>query len=305
MNKIKRLYEEVKKLKASPRFNYPLGVHTTYGTGGAADLALFPVDAAELGAAVQLLNEAGVGWCTLGGGSNVLVSDLGVRGAVVLTDGMKQLSVKGRELSVGAGLTSHAVAEAARDHALSGAEFLSWLPGSIGGACFMNAKAYGGEISKVLRRAEVVTPAGDVRGLKMIPCDFSYKTSPFQGTGDVICRATFQLRPGRAAQIGARMDEIGQSRKSKHELDHPSCGCVFKNDRSIGVPSGALIEQAGLKGYQVGDALVSPHHANFVFNTGAASSAQLRQVMEHVKRTVQERTGHVLNFEVQFIGQWD
>ena len=285
--------------------NHPLGPHTTYGTGGPADLALFPVDAADLAVALALLRMGELTWSTLGGGSNVLVADQGVRGAVILTDAMTQLSVRGRELSVGAGLTSHAVAEAARDHALSGAEFLAWLPGSVGGACFMNAKAYGGEISRVLRRAEVVTHAGEVRSLKLIPGDFSYKTSPFQGTGDVICQATFHLRPGDSAEIGARMDEIGQSRKAKHEQDHPSCGCVFKNDRTLGVASGQLIEEAGLKGYQVGDARVSPHHANFVINMGQASSAQLRQVMEHVKTTVQEHTGHTLCFEVQFIGQWE
>ena len=305
MNKIEDLQEQVKRLKATSRFDYLLGPQTTYGTGGPADVALFPADAGELAEAVLLLRELGVSWCTLGGGSNVLVADQGVRGAVILTTAMTQHSVRGRELSVGAGLTSHAVAEAARDHALSGAEFLAWLPGSVGGACFMNARAYGGEISKVLRRAEVVTSEGEVRSLKLIPRDFSYKTSPFQGSGDVICRATFLLRPGDRGEIGARMDEIGLSRESKHEQDHPSCGCVFKNDRTIGVPSGRLIEQAGLKGYRVGDARVSPHHANFVFNMGQASSAQLRQVMEHVKATVFEHTGHTLGFEVQFMGQWE
>ena len=284
--------------------DHPLGPHTNYGTGGPAEVAVFPRDAEDLAAALRLINEAGATFCTLGGGANVLVSDAGVRGVVILTGEMTDLSVRGRELSAGAGLTSHAVAEAARDHELSGAEFLAWLPGSIGGACFMNARAYGGEISAVLRRAVVVTPGAEVRTLKLIPCDFSYKASPFQGTGDVICQAVFQLRPGEREAIALRMDEIGQSRASKHELDHPSCGCVFKNDRTIGVPSGQLIEQAGLKGYRVGGAQVSPHHANFVFNTGRASSAQLRTVMDHVRDTVLERTGHTLQFEVQFMGEW-
>ena len=120
----------------------------------------------------------------------------------------------------------------------------------------------------------------------------------------MICEAIFQLRPGEREDIARRMDEIGQSRLEKHELDHPSCGCVFKNDRTIGVPSGQLIEQAGLKGYRMGDAIVSPYHANFVFNKGHASSTELRRVMDHVRDTVLERTGHTLSFEVQFIGAW-
>ncbi len=300
--------ELARRLQAAMRgevlLDHPLAPHTNYRVGGPADLCLMPLDCADLAAALAELSGAEVPWCVLGGGANVLVSDRGVRGVVILTAAMTRLQARGHQLLAGAGVESHAVAVAALDHGLTGAEFLAWLPGSIGGACFMNAKAYGGEISMVLREARVVTRQGQAATVTLGPGDFSYKRSPFQRTGDIICQAGFALRPGDPAAIAAKMDEIEQSRRSKHEMDHPSCGCVFENDRAIGTPSGLLIERAGLKGYRVGEAEVSAHHANFVLNTGHASAADLRAVMDHVRATVQARTGHQLTFEVQFIGDW-
>ncbi len=302
---MKALAQELRLvMTGSVLVDHPLGPLTNYGCGGPGELCLMPRDCTDLAAAVEILARAGVGWCVLGGGTNVLVSDRGVPGVVILTAAMKQLSVRGEQLIAGSGLDSHAVAVSALEHGLSGAEFLAWLPGSIGGACFMNAKAYGGEIAQVMARAQVVTPEGELTAVELAPSDFSYKRSPFQADGSIIGEATFQLRSGDREAIGRRMDEIETSRRSNHEMDHPSCGCVFKNDRQIGTPSGTLIEQCGLKGYAQGDARVSVHHANFVYNTGQASATQIRNVMEHVHRTVKEQTGHTLGFEVQFIGEW-
>jgi UDP-N-acetylmuramate dehydrogenase len=282
-----------------------LAPHTTYRAGGPADLALFPVDAPDLALALGELRRRGLGFTVLGGGSNVLVSDRGVRGVVLLTAEMTALEVSGGELRAGAGVTSHQVARAALDAGLGGAEFLTRLPGSIGGACFMNARAYGGEIADVLLRAALVSAGGQQREVHLDPADFAYKRSPFQGSGEIIAEVTFGLAPGDAGTIRRRMDEIERSRNDKHELDFPSCGCVFKNDRRIGQPSGRLIEQCGLKGYRVGDAQVSAYHANFVFNLGQASAADLRQVMRHIRRTVRQQSGWDLQYEVQFLGDWE
>lgn len=283
---------------------HPLGPYTTYGVGGPAELALFPADMADLETIATTFFQRALRFDVLGGGSNILVSDDGTRGAVVLTRELKQVRVKGHELLAGAGAESHDVALAAQGAGLAGAEFLTRLPGSIGGACYMNARAYGGEISGVLTRAAVVDPQGLAQSRHLRRSDFTYKRSPFQNTGDTIAEVVLALRPSDPAQIRERMERIAQSRQEKHELDFPSCGCVFKNDASLGQSSGQLIEGCGLKGYCQGDVQVSPHHANFVLNLGRATAAEIRQVMEHVRRTVEEQTGHRLQYEVQLLGQW-
>jgi UDP-N-acetylmuramate dehydrogenase len=282
-----------------------LAPHTTYRIGGPADLAILPCDAEDLARALATLAGAGAHWVVLGGGSNVLVSDLGVRGAVVLTSELRELEVRGRELVAGAGVPSHEVALAAQRAALSGAEFLAWLPGTLGGACYMNARAYGSEVAAVLACARVVERDGTLREVAPAASEFAYKRSPFRAAGAVVAQATLALVPGDPIAIGERIDHIGRERRAKHELDFPSCGCVFKNDRRIGVSSGALIESCGLKGFRIGAAQVSPHHANFVFNLGGATARDVRAVIEHVRRVVEERTSHRLETEVQLIGEWE
>jgi UDP-N-acetylmuramate dehydrogenase len=283
----------------------PLAPRTHYRIGGPAQLAVLPVDADDLALTARLAAAAGAPLCVLGGGANVLVSDRGVRGVVVLTSALRALSVEGRELSAGAGLPSHEVALAALAAGLSGAEFLAHLPGSIGGACTMNARAHGGEVSQVLARATVVSRGGERRRVDVSPAEFAYKRSPFQGSGAIVAEATLTLAPGDAEAIRAQMEQIGRERRSRHELDFPSCGCVFKNDRRFGAPSGQLIERCGCKGLRIGDAQVSEHHANFVFNVGRATASDVRRVIEAVQRTVRERTGFELEPEVQLVGDWD
>ncbi len=285
--------------------DHPLAPYTTYRVGGPADLALSPLDAEDLAAAAAELWRCGQGFEVLGGGSNVLVSDRGLRGVVVLTGGLRALRVQGARIVAGAGVPSHDVAEAARAAGLTGAEFLTRLPGSVGGACFMNARAYGGEVAGVLCQARLVGRDGAARDVPCRGADFGYKRSPFQGSGEVIVEVTLALRPGDPARIAARMAEIAASRDERHELEHPSCGCVFKNDHRVGVPAGQLIEACGLKGLREGDAVVSPHHANFVLNLGGASAAQLRRLIERVRQAVQQQTGHRLELEVRLLRLWE
>ena len=281
----------------------PLAPYTTYRIGGVADLALFPADSEDLALALSILAQEQVPCWIMGGGSNVLVSDLGVRGAVILTTALTQLEVRGAELIAGAGVESHQVALAAARAGLTGAEFLTCLPGSIGGASYMNARAYGGELSQVLRRATVVR-AGGIEELVLSPEQFSYKRSPFQQREGTISEVTLALSRGDPARVRERMDFIERERRAKHEMDHPSCGCVLKNDYSLGVSAGQLVEQCGLKGFRVGDAQVSPHHANFVINLGQATARQVYDVIQHVQVTVAARTGHRLEREVQLVGEW-
>jgi len=284
---------------------WPLAACTTYRIGGAAELALFPQDVEQVAAAARLLGELGLPWVVLGGGSNVLVSDRGVRGAVMLTTELSRLSVEGTRLTAGAGADSHQVAVAACEAGLTGAEFLSWLPGSIGGACLMNARAHGGEVSGVLRRAVTVDRQGRVQGEAVTPDQFRYKQSPFSARQLIVAEVTLELAPGDRSQVQRSMDRIEAARRANHEMDFPSCGCVFKNDYDIGVSSGQLIDECGLKGYTVGGACVSPYHANFVINRGDATARDVRAVIDHVQRAVAAATGLTLELEVQLLGQWD
>ena len=254
--------------------------------------------------AVRLLRELGLPWVVLGGGSNVLVSDHGVRGAVLCTSGLDRLAAEGQRVTAGAGVDSHQVARQAQRTGLTGAEFLTWLPGSIGGACLMNARAYGGEVSQVLRRAVTVDRRGAVAALELTAEQFAYKRSPFAADGLLVVEVTLELAPGDPGQIQQQMDRIERLRRANHEMAFPSCGCVFKNDYDIGISSGRVIDQCGLKGFTVGRARVSPYHANFVINTGGATAADVRAVIDHVQREVTAATGHTLELEVQLLGEW-
>ena len=294
------------RMRGAVQQDQPLAPHTYYQIGGPADLCVTPADTDDLALAVSLLAEQGCPMVVLGGGSNVLVSDLGVRGAVVLTSGLDTLEVTSAgRIRCGAGLQSHAVARAARDAGLRGAEFLTCLPGSIGGACYMNARAYGGELAGVLAGVVTVDRQGRPGPAVLDAAGFAYKRSPFQRSGELIAELTLALEPGQATQIRQRMEQIEASRTQRHELDFPSCGCVFKNDHSVGVPSGVLVDRCGLKGLRRGPVQVSPYHGNFVFNLGGASAAQVRAMMDHLRATVAQRHGHQLVYEVQFLGQWE
>jgi UDP-N-acetylmuramate dehydrogenase len=282
----------------------PLAPLSTYRVGGPADWGVFPRTPEALAAVVRLLRSDHQPVQILGRGSNVLIGDRGVRGVVVLLRELDRLEQRGTRLVVGAGADCTAVAARALDASLTGVEFFHWLPGSVGGAAFMNARAFDQEMSQIWRWAQVVTPDGDLTERRYAPDDFAYKRSPLQDTGEYAALLELHLAPGDATEIRARMDENEAKRRENGEMDHPSCGCVFKNDRAFGAPSGLLIDRCGLKGYQVGDACVSPRHANFVVNLGQARAADLRAVIEHVQRTVEKETGHRLDPEVRFVGEF-
>jgi UDP-N-acetylmuramate dehydrogenase len=303
LENLARLLEE--RMPGRVLRHHPLAPHTTYGIGGPADLALFPGDPGEVSTAVEAAARAGVPLLVLGGGSNVLVSDAGVRGAVLFTTGLSSIEVRGAELVAGAGAASDAVSRAALAAGLEGAEFLTRLPGTIGGACYMNARAYGGEVSSVLDRVRAVDPrSGVLSALSTREQPFAYKRSPFMASGALLVEAVLALRPAPAETIAARVREIEARRAASRELDFPSCGCVFKNDERFGAPSGKLIEGCGLRGLRLGRAQVSPHHANFVINLGGATADEVRRLIEQVRDTVASSAGFTLELEVRLVGEW-
>lgn len=282
----------------------PLAPLTTYRVGGPADWGVFPRTPEALAQVVRLLVKLDQPLVVLGRGSNVLIGDRGIRGVVVLLPELDGVAVHGERLRVGAGADCTRVAAVALEQGLTGVEFFHWLPGSVGGAAFMNARAFEQEMSQIWRSALVVTPAGELQERHYAPEDFAYKRSPLQQTGELAAELELQLAPGAPAEIRARMDHNEAKRRDNGEMAHPSCGCVFKNDRAFGTPSGLLIDQCGLKGYRVGDAQVSPHHANFVINLGNATALDLRTVIEHVQATVEKETGHRMEHEVRYVGEF-
>jgi UDP-N-acetylmuramate dehydrogenase len=282
----------------------PLAEHTTYRVGGPADLAVFPRSPEQLARIQRTAAAKGLPVTLLGLGSNVLVADRGIRGVVVLLRDLAHIQVDDAVVRAGAGADCTAVAACALEAGLEGLEFFHHLPGSVGGAAFMNARAFDQEMSQVWRAARLVTPEGRLVERRFSSELFRYKHSPLQESGEIAAELTLRLTPGAPAAIAARMERNERQRRKNGEFCWPSCGCVFKNDRRIGVPSGRLIDQCGLKGFSIGGARVSPLHANFVVNAAKARAADLRAVIEHVRAEVERRTGHRLEPEVRLLGQW-
>ncbi len=278
----------------------PLSAHTGFRTGGSCSMMLFPHDADSLAACVRLARECGVPHYILGNGSNVLAGDGGYEGAVICTGRVNGLSFSGDRVSCGAGTALSVLANECAERSLSGLEFAHGIPGTVGGAVFMNAGAYGGEIKDVLLSAEVFCADGVVRTLTAEQLCLGYRTSALSSSGGVLLGATFGLKAGERDEIRAAMGRFMQRRREKQPLELPSCGSTFK--RPEGAYAAELIDRCGLKGFAVGGAAVSDKHAGFVVNTGGATSADVLSVIERVKSTVKQKTGYELEPEVRFLG---
>lgn len=279
------------------RINEPMKAHTTFRIGGAADIYLIVRTVDELRCAVAACRESGVPWMILGKGSNLLVSDDGIEGAVIAPDGdFKSVSVEGDTITCGAALSLSKLCTVAADHSLGGLEFAYGIPGSVGGAVYMNAGAYGGETKDVVVEVTYMTPDGAVGTLTNEQLGFGYRTSVFKSNDNMILFAKYQLTPDDRESILARMDDVMNRRRSKQPLEYPSAGSVFK--RPVGAFAGTLIEQCGLKGRRVGGAEVSTKHAGFIVNADNASCDDVMRLVRLVQDTVSEQTGYDLECEI-------
>ena len=289
--------------KGSVLSEEPLRLHTTFRVGGPADLYIRPADEQELAAAVSLIRSAGVPFFILGNGSNVLASDQGFRGAVVeIGRPMAGIRVEGERIYAGAGATLAAIAKEALSASLDGLAFAAGIPGTLGGACVMNAGAYDAEMKDVLESVRLLFPDGRIRQMSPGDLHFTYRSTDIPSLNAIVTGATFRLVRGEAAKIRARMDELREKRQAKQPLDVPSAGSTFK--RPPGDFAGRLIEEAGLRGYRVGEAMVSEKHCGFVVNRGRAASADIAAVIAHVQKTVRDTTGVLLEPEVRFLGEF-
>jgi len=274
--------------------------HTTFRIGGPAQYFVAPKDAKELAACVALCRENGVSWFILGNGSNLLVSDQGWRGAVISTENLKACEVSGTMLRAGAGCLLSQAARRAKDEGLTGFEFAAGIPGTVGGALVMNAGAYGSEIKDVLISATVLDPDGAVHKLPARELGLGYRTSCIPREGYVVLEAEFNLLEGDRENIGKRMEELALLRKSKQPLEYPSAGSTFK--RPAGYFAGKLIDDAGLRGFQIGGAQVSEKHCGFVINKDHATAKDVLELCEEVKRRVKAQAGVELEMEIKRLG---
>ena len=281
--------------------NEPMCRHTTFRVGGSADVMFFPQSAEELQRAMALARAQGADVLVIGNGSNLVVRDGGVRGLViVLGEHMARISVEGACLRAQAGAMLARVSAAAQEAGLSGLEFASGIPGTLGGGCAMNAGAYGGQLSDVLSCATVLLD-GEVRTLSRDEMQMSYRSTLPLRAGGIVLEAKFELHADDPAEIMARMKELNARRRDKQPLNLPSAGSTFK--RPEGHFAGALIEGCGLKGARVGGAQVSEKHAGFIVNTGGATASDILGLIALVQRRVLAETGVALETEVRIVGE--
>ena len=282
------------------RFQEPLSDYTYTKVGGAADFLVFPRNRYELARIVKYANREGLPWMVLGNASNIIVRDGGIRGFVIMFDRLNNVAVDGYTIEAEAGANLIQTTRIALHHSLTGFEFACGIPGSIGGAVFMNAGAYGGEIAHVLVSCKVLTPEGEVKTLDVRDMKFGYRHSAVQETGDIVISAKFALAPGVHRTIRQEMERLTHLRELKQPLEYPSCGSVFK--RPLGHFAGQLISEAGLKGHRIGGVEVSQKHAGFMINVGQGSAQDYEELIAHVIQTVKEHSGITLEREVRIIG---
>ena len=285
----------------------PMSAHTTFRIGGPADYFVVPEDAASLGRGVALCRAEGVDYVITGNGSNLLVGDGGYRGVVFhICHTMDDVAYeeKGTELLVeaGAGVMLSSLARQVSSKGYTGFEYATGIPGTLGGGVTMNAGAYGGEISDNLLWAELMDEAGAVLRLERDRLKLSYRHSVMMEQPLVVLRAGFSFTKGDAMAITEKVAELSRSRKEKQPLEYPSAGSTFK--RPEGYFAGKLIQDCGLKGFRVGDAMVSEKHSGFVINVGHATAADVMTLIRHVQQEVDRQFCVRIEPEVRMIGEF-
>ncbi|MDO4854859.1 MAG: UDP-N-acetylmuramate dehydrogenase [Coriobacteriia bacterium] len=298
-----QLADQLSRIVGAPNLllDEPLSKHTTFKIGGPADALVLPTSVEQVQQVIEARKEAQVPLRFMGLGSNILVSDVGVRGVIVkFAENFASVLVEGTRIVAQAGASNEQVAKAAQAHGLAGYEFASGIPGSIGGAAIMNAGAYDGEFSKVAVGLSCLSPEGKLVQVTAEQAQWSYRHSMMMDKGYVVLEATLELTHDDKDAIQARMDDLRERRESKQPLEMPSAGSTFK--RPEGYFAGKLIQDAGLKGYTVGGAQISTKHSGFVVNTGKASAADVVQLIQDVHDRIFEKEGVHMEPEVRMWG---
>lgn len=281
----------------------PMSRHTTFRIGGNADYFVKPGNADEVAAVIAVCREYSIPYFILGNGSNLLVSDDGYRGMIInIMDNMDSVTVDGRIITAQAGAMLVRVSVMARDNALTGLEFASGIPGTVGGAVYMNAGAYGGEMKNVVKTVRAIDEYGRIYELDSEKMDFSYRHSIVEERKLIVLEVTLELEHGSREAIDDRMKELAEARRSKQPLEYPSAGSTFK--RPEGYFAGKLIMDAGLRGYSVGGAQVAEKHCGFVINKGGATASDVVELIRDVQHDVDDKFGVTLEPEVKMLGEF-
>lgn len=280
----------------------PMKNHTTFRIGGNAEMFVSVKSADELAALIRLAKSEQVPITIIGNGSNLLVSDNGIKGLVLeIGSGLSDFQINENVIVAEAGVKMSRLAAAAAKKSLTGLEEISGIPGTLGGGIYMNAGAYGGEIKNLVKSVTFVDEDGEIRTISAEDCCFGYRKSIFSEGGKYIVSAEIVLQNGDENEIREKMADYTKRRTQKQPLSYPSAGSTFK--RPEGYFAGGLIEQAGLKGFSVGGAQISELHAGFIINKGGATSEDVWAVIRHAQKTVQEKFGVMLEPEVKYIGE--
>lgn len=282
--------------------NEPMKNHTSFKIGGPADEFCEVTSEEDIMRLIDYASEKGVPYTVIGNGSNLLVADGGIRGLVIkIARGFDEISVSGEKITAQSGALLSRIASAAYRNSLTGLEFASGIPGTLGGGIYMNAGAYGGELKDVIEsvtyldNGEIITKTADM-------LEFGYRKSSFTDKDYIILSAELKLKKGNPDEIKEKTDDYRQRRTSKQPLDMPSAGSTFK--RPEGYFAGKLIEDSGLKGFKIGGAQVSEKHSGFVVNAGGATAADVRALIEHIQKTVKEKFGVEMKTEVKMLGDF-
>ena len=288
--------EQVKK-------DEPMKSHTTFRVGGPAAYFVTPQTAEEVAKVIEACTQENVPYYIVGNGSNLLVSDKGYEGVIIqIYKQMNQVEVEGMQIRAQAGALLSMIAKRALDAELAGFEFAAGIPGTLGGACVMNAGAYGGEMKDVLLRVTVLDEDDKIRVIEKDDLELGYRTSIIAKKGYTVLGAEIELQEGEKEAIRAQMNELKEKRVTKQPLEYPSAGSTFK--RPEGYFAGKLVQDAGLRGFRVGDAMVSEKHCGFVINAGEATAAQVDDLMKQVSAKVKEQFGVTLEPEVKRLGEF-
>ncbi len=300
-----KFYEALKNIidEGCIHLDEPMKKHTTFRVGGNADFFVTPKTEDEVKAVVLLCREQNMPYYVIGNGSNLLVGDKGFCGVIIqIHKEYNEIKVEGTQVAVQAGALLSRVGSRALEAGLTGFEFAAGIPGTVGGAAVMNAGAYGGEMKDILKEATVLTPEGEILVLKNEELELGYRTSIIKKKDYIVLSVLFQLQKGEKEAIKAKMDDLKLQRTTKQPLEYPSAGSTFK--RPTGYFAGKLIQDAGLRGFQVGGAQVSEKHCGFVINKDNATAADILELMNQISAIVMEKFGVELEPEVKKLGEF-
>lgn len=304
----KKYSEFVDRFGGEVRRSQPLSAFTTFGTGGDADLFIDVTDAESLALALKLAHELSIPRYVIGGGSNLLIGDRGFRG-LIIRNSITGKEVQGNEITMGGGESLDGVVDFATERSLTGLEFAAGIWGTVGGAVYGNAGAFGSQVGSILKWADLIDTKGNMRTEKRDYFRFAYRHSILKTTGEIVAKVSFGLTSGDRREIKRRTDEIRELRCRKHPVNPCSAGCFFKNIEDASqpngkLPAGKLLEEIGAKNMRVGGAAVFPEHANIIVNTGRASSKDIRELADKLKEKVKERFQIELQEEVICLGEF-